>query len=134
MRSSSALRQQLTRSRGSLTPSQGIRSVGRCQAELFRNGISVPNPMGSEEPKCRGCCSCCCLCPTTFLNLPIIYTLGPTGLLASESVKLCDQNNFHDFATRPRIKCKIRLSNSDGICNCRQWHHKIVFMPFSTAV
>ena len=56
MRSSSALRQQLTRSLGSLAPSQTTRSVSCCQAESYRNGRSAPNQMGSKERKCRCCC------------------------------------------------------------------------------
>ena len=48
MRSNSALRQQLTRSLGSLAPSMGTHNVCLCQAEGYRNGgsQSVPRPNG----------------------------------------------------------------------------------------
>ena len=66
MSNSSALRQQLTRSFGSLTPSQGTR---RCQAEGYRNGRLSPNPMGSVEPK--GCC-CCYIVHDDFCGLRVL--------------------------------------------------------------
>ena len=44
MRSRSTLRQQLTRSLGSLAPDQGIRSGRKFQAGGYRNGRSSPKP------------------------------------------------------------------------------------------
>ena len=55
MRRIFALRQQLTRSLGSLVPSQVTRGVCWCQAEGYGNGRSAPNPMGYGEPKGRRC-------------------------------------------------------------------------------
>ena len=44
LRSSSALQQQLTCFLGSLTPSQGTRSLSWCQTEGYRNWRSTPKP------------------------------------------------------------------------------------------
>ena len=38
------------------SPEPGTRSVSWCRAMGYRNGRSVPNPVGCEEPKGRCCC------------------------------------------------------------------------------
>ena len=69
------MRQELTRSLGSIASSQGTHSVRWCQGEGYRNGRSSPNLMGSEEPKGR----CCCM-----LAGPIICTIMQYSEVASD--------------------------------------------------
>ena len=66
-RSSSALRQQLSRSLGSLAPSK---VVNWCQAEGYRNERAVLDPVGSEEPKYR---CCCCI---SFGGSALVFVTG----------------------------------------------------------
>ena len=65
MRSNSVLRQQLTRSLGSLAPSHRTCCISWCPAEAYSNWRSPPNPMGSEEPKGR--CHWCLNVPETAI-------------------------------------------------------------------
>ena len=99
MRSSAALRQQLTRSLGPLALGQGTCRVSWRWAEGYRNGRSASNPMGSaEEP--NGCCCCCLLLQYPDLCI-IVHVLGPQQ--ACFSSDFCIKRFLEDDEIMPEL-------------------------------